>query len=231
MWILPTHGRPDFCQQALDCFSRVGSTPGIVWMDEDEYPGLRIPDRWELVHGKGGPAQAYRYLVKRFPDADWYGFLADDNRPRSKNFDLELIKSAVPGCFVYCNGDGHKTVSYHEGDPLPQTIPSAMMWGGDLVRFVGWLAAPWANHATTDEVWKHLAMRSGVGRYRHDVIVGHVHWGSGGRKPDATDRRGTARLGKDIANLHAFMASSAFTDLVRRVRDRFSARLSPSVVV
>ena len=47
--------------------------------------------------------------------------------------------------------------------------------GGDLVRAVGWLAAPWFRHNFIDTTWFYLAKELGVRRALPDITFEHLH--------------------------------------------------------
>lgn len=199
MWLLPSRGRPTECQQALDAFAKYGSAPGVLYVHEThaEYVDIRLPDGWIKHEGHDAQAAQMQWLFNTYPDEKWYGWIADDNRPKTPEFDRHLIDEAGDWHFVYCNGGRHKTPAEAPAKP-PATIPSAMMWGGELVRHVGWWAPPWIKHATIDEHWKYMMMRSGLARYRHDVVIEHLHWRSGLRPQDSTDKAWLSMAEDDI---------------------------------
>jgi hypothetical protein len=221
VWLLTSLNRPKECQLALDAFAEVGRSMGALWLDGDDYPDIRLPQGWFVHRGSGGLAEAFRWFFGKFHSLPWYGWLADDMRPVSKDFDKELIKTTEGKYFVYCNGGGHKTPLSPPEKP-PQSIPGAMVWGGDLVREVGWWAPPWAKYSCIDEAWKLLALKAGVARYRHDVIVNHLHWGSRYREQDATDKIGMQRAQNDVGTVKDWVKSPDFMETVERIK-RFTA--------
>jgi hypothetical protein len=222
VWLLTTLNRPEACQKTLDAFAEHGSSLGVVWVDGGDYSKLRLPQGWKLHIGGGGIAASFNWFYEQFPNAPWYGWLADDMIPATPGFDRLLAQTTEGNYFVYCNGGKHKSPFRKPSKP-PVTIPGAMMWGGDLVREMGWWSPPWSLYTCIDEAWKKLAFASGVARYRHDVVVHHYHWSSGGRKRDKTDDIGLNRAQADVGRLEAWLQSKHFTECVNRIK-RFTAK-------
>lgn len=192
MWLLPSKGRPEACQRALDAFATHGSTPGVLYVHDtfEEYRDIRLPVGWVKHEGHEFQAAQMQWFFGQYPDLDWYGWIADDNYAETADFDLELIRTAGRNCMVWCDGGRPKQNAKHlKGlcTEVPGLIPSCMVWGGDLVRRVGWWAPPWVNHGTIDEHWKHLVMHTNRARWRGDVRVRHEHWQDGNRPRDTTD--------------------------------------------
>lgn len=195
MWILHTRGRGAQCQEALDAFARCGSTPGMVYvhsmntLERAQYDALALPPGWMREDGEEYIGGQSRLFFDRHPDEPWYGVLADDNRPETPDFDLKMIEAAGRWKFVSCDGGRKKRWP---------SIQSAMVWGGDLVRAVGWFAPPGIIHATRDEHWKAIAGHAGVIEYLPDVMVRHPHWQDGRRKRDHTDLEPKRHWGHDF---------------------------------
>ena len=199
MWLLPSRGRPAACQEALDAIATHGTAPGVLYVHEtfEDYADIRLPPGWTKHEGMGAQAAQMQWFYAEHPNEKWYGWIADDNRPLTPDFDIMLAEEAEDRYFVFCNGGRHKTNKKYRGG-VPTTIPSAMVWGGDLVRAVGWWAPPWIVHATIDEHWKYICTRANRSRYRHDVVVEHLHWITGLRKQDKTDLTWVPGLGMDV---------------------------------
>lgn len=226
MWLLPSLNRPEFCREALEAFRRWGSTPGVLWIDGDpkDYD-FELPEGWSIKVGGGGIAASLRWFFDTYPDLEWYGWMADDMRPACWDFDLKLIHECEGQNFVYCNGGSHKTPQYAPPSTwdTPHTIPSAMMWGGKLLKCVGWWVPPWAEKTCIDEAWKLLAKATGMARYRHDAVVEHLHWLTGGREKDLTDQRSALDAVGDIERLKAWLKSDKYQLICRRVTKTFGS--------
>lgn len=217
MWLLTTLNRPKQCQEALDAFAEHGKSLGVVWVDGGNYSKLKLPQGWRIHYGGGGIAASMRWFYETYPNLPWYGWLADDMRPASGNFDFWLAKATEGKYFVYCNGGRHKTPRGRPDKP-PSTIPSAMVWAGDLVRTVGWWVPPWAEFSCIDEAWKLLCFKAHAAVYVHDVVVVHNHWTSGGRQSDDTDKIGMNLASKDVPRLKEWRASPEFLETADRIR-------------
>lgn len=227
MWLLPSKNRPDQCREALEAFKKFGCTPGVLWVDGDPkgYDKIILPDGWVIKHGSGGIGEACKWQYRVFPDREWYGWMADDMRPETIEFDLKLIYECRGVHFVFCNGGDHKSPKYApaKGD-VPDTIPSVMMWGGKLLEAVGWYFPPWLTRTCADEAWKHLAKAAGVAVYKHDVIVRHLHWLSGGRDMDGVDMEAWNSSTPDRKRLSSWMNSDEFDQDVLRITNTLGSK-------
>lgn len=99
VWLLTTRARPEACQAVLDACEATGMTSqGLVYVDEtvDEYRNIRLPANWKIHYEPewGSIAKSMRYTRKRFPKATQYGWLADDQYPRSHQWDRKLEHAA-----------------------------------------------------------------------------------------------------------------------------------------
>ena len=98
------------------------------------------------------------------PDADFYGFLADDIRISSPAILAKLEALAESWFLSYPNDTIHgKDLGTH------------FCIGGNLAREMGWVAHPLFNHYYIDRVWQGLAQANGLYRYAPDVIFRHEH--------------------------------------------------------
>lgn len=183
MWILPTFGRPEGCQEALDCIIAAGTvTPGLVVVNGDpdpRYRDLRLPDGWRVVHRaeNGGIVPALNDAFAAMPDEPWYGWLADDAFVRSgPGWDRMLVDRAGP------RGIASPDDGWLEGT----RIVWGAVWGGELVRAVGWWMPPTLRGLYTDDFWEAVGRSLGLWRYVPQVRVEHRHPFNGKREPDPT---------------------------------------------
>jgi len=181
MWLLPTRGRKELCQEALDaCFETRMTSAGVIFVDDriDDYADLVLPNNWLKAVGPLTMAETMRWAFNTFPHEVFYGWIADDLRPRTTHWDKKL-EDAAGGWFISHCSDG-----YLEGAHLS----GAFCWGGELVRNVGWWALPEVKQAGIDNAWFEV-----IGRtlqnviYRDDVVVEHLHWKNSKRPRDETD--------------------------------------------
>ena len=190
IWLLSTKGRPYQCQQVLDACERTGMTSeGIVWVDGDSYPDLRLPGNWSKREVEwGGLRPGMQWVFENYPDASQYGWLADDMTPTSNGWDTALEERA---------GDWRLSYAF---DGWLATAPIALFmlergldmggapcWGGELVREVGWWAPPKMKQGGIDFVWTTLLRDLDLHYYDEEVRVLHRHWRNSARVKDATD--------------------------------------------
>lgn len=208
---------------ALDAFAEYGTTKGVLYVHEthEDYKGITLPPGWDVFYGHEGQPGQMQWFFERHPEEPWYGWIADDMRPLTRDFDKELIATAGDWCMVWCNGGRHRKgiVGNWGGEKhVPSTIPSAMLWGGNLVRAVGWWAPPWTQWASIDEAWKRLVMTAGLARFRNDVVVEHLHWTSGLRAKDLVDDACNPSYASDVDAFHKW-AGKQMADDIQKVKE------------
>jgi hypothetical protein len=177
MWVLPTLGRPVICQRALSSIIQVGcSTPGIVVIDGDldpRYRELNLPSGWTLhanPHNRGY-LDTFNWAFRTYPDEPWYGLLNDDFMVRTPGWDERLVAAAGALGFSSSND------LWQSGQPAPGKpggrMCGALVFGGDMLRALGWWAPPGLFHCYADDAWELILDRLGNRKYLRDVIVEH----------------------------------------------------------
>jgi hypothetical protein len=172
MWFLPSRSRPPNVQRLIDCWWDLGATsPLMLCVDDDDpmldsYRALLLPDGWELSVGPRGPlSDLYNQFFARYPSLDWYGFIADDVVPETREFDRLLIETAgTDGLAAPDDGISHERHAPH------------FVISGNLVREQGWLCLPGLDRIYIDTVWNDIAKERGVFRYRPDIVLRHWHF-------------------------------------------------------
>lgn len=220
MWLLPTRGRPDLCQQALDACAATNMTSrGVVMIDvrAGDYR-LHAPNNWEVMRGTWDMADCMRHVYYVWPDEQCYGWLSDDLRPKTEGWDKTLEAAAGDWAIAHCR-DLCLSEHLHSRE---RNMCGAMCWGGDLIRAVGWWAPNFTRQGGIDDTWVHL-WRNKLNNqlaYCADVLVEHISWRNGKREPDATDnhvRDGVDYIAQDFAAMRAYWDSVEFADIVSRL--------------
>jgi hypothetical protein len=135
-----------------------------------------------LPAGTVGSAEALRWAVgEDFPDEPWYGLISDDNLPETAGFEAALVSAAGTWGIASAN-DGWQS----NADPEISRMQSATVFGGDLIRSVGYLAPEGFKHLYIDDVWEVIGRELGNWRILMDVVVRHDHPIKDGRPMDAT---------------------------------------------
>lgn len=199
MWLLPTYKRPQLCQEALmACYETGMMQQAILFIDPpfDGYEDLWIPPNfivWKSeTHTHMAPAM--NLVLERYPNEDFYGWLADDLRPRTPGWDFKLSEVAGDWDIAHCND------LWMGGSPIIRagSLCGAFCWGGKLVRTVGWWGLPYTEQAGTDDAW--ICIRDP--KYVPDVIVEHIHWKNQKRPIDLTDNH--HRADPDMRKFYAW---------------------------
>ena len=124
----------------------------------------------------GGPEQRVT-LRETAPYA--LGFMGDDHRPRTVGWDrryldeLHLIADSPRA-----DGAGVAMVYGNDGFQGPN-IPTQIAMTSETVRRLGWMAPPTFRHLFIDNVWLTLGQAVGRISYLPDVLVEHLHPGTG----------------------------------------------------
>lgn len=202
MWILPTFGRPGRCQEALDSIIASGEvSPGYVFVDGDpdiRYDGLRLPLGWGVIRLERnvGVCGVLNHALVLFPDEPWYGFITDDSIVKTQNFDAPLIAAA--GTTGFANSA--------DGWQAHKRMHGAVVFGGDLLRALGWWAPPGLKHSFCDDAWERIAHALGNWRHARDVMVEHRHARNRKAEQDKTYDQAYATFEDDRAQFHKVLA-------------------------
>ncbi len=205
-WFLPTYKRPQWCQEALDSIAAAGPSKGVVVIDGDfdpAYEALRLPSGegqdWSvrLLMDNGGVCAALNWALKTYPDEPWYGFFCDDQRVRTFGWQAPLVKAA--GRTGFANSA--------DGWQADRRMHGAVVFGGDLLRAMGWWAPPGARHACGDDAWETIGRALSNWAYVPQVMVEHLHAWNG----KAEDKNGT--YAKEYSTLET--DRRAFSELLR----------------
>jgi hypothetical protein len=213
MWFLPTFGRPGRCQDALDSVAAAStSTPGIVIVDGDPDPGyrsLRLPKGWTalFLDPNVGVCRALQQAFARYPHLQWYGFITDDSIVRSPGWDLKLVEAAGSNRIAN-SGDGWQA---HE------RLHGAVVFGGDLLRALGWWAPPGLIHCYVDDVWEAVAGALRCWCHVPEVVVEHRHVGNDKAPMDATYEKGEASYHADQATFRELMTREIPDAIIRAI--------------
>lgn len=162
---------------------------GVVYVDGDRYK-LRLPPNW-TVHQEPahlGLQGSMQWCYRQFPDATSYGWLADDTRPRTAGWDVQLEQAAGAWNLAYASDNWIS--NDQTGRDRLQTghdLSSGLCFGGDLVRAVGWWALPGVFQAGIDTAWTEIVRPWNLHRYVADVLVEHRHWRDNARPKDSLD--------------------------------------------
>ena len=183
MLILPTKGRPGNLRRFVHNYYVTGGTLP-VWVvldaaDGSGYNDVKLPDHWKRISVPSGTPLGgiFDRIFKKYPNESYYGMIADDVVPQTMQWDTMMADLCQPDKIVW-GMDGIQN----------EKLPVHPFIGGDLLRKIGWWAAPGLKHWFVDNVWKHIADSLNCGVYLHDVKMTHLHHINGNAAMDRTYR-------------------------------------------
>lgn len=181
MIVLPSRNRPERLQQFIDGYIATKATAPVYlrldWDDDylEQYNEIELPGTFSKVTGDRVKfVGACNEMFAMHPNEPYYAFMADDIVPRTEGWDAALIEAA-----------GRNRVAW--GNDVMQAPKCTHPFiGGDLMRHVGWFAAPGFLHWYIDTTWEWLAKHTGRAVYLPHVVTEHVHYEANGQLYDRT---------------------------------------------
>ena len=212
MWILTSLGRPDRIRAVVDSYAWGNEFVVLALYEKDrrldEYLAQRWPESWRVeVVPMIGNGPTYNEILRRYPHARQYGFLADDAILDVQGMLRHLEDAAGDWNIAYAN-DGHW------GEALP-TMPSI---GGDLVRAVGTLAPGGLVHWAIDTAWGELGKRLCNLVYCQHLTYTHLNpvWGTAPDDQTYIAARARSFGWQDL--LRAWMVGGGMQEAINRVK-------------
>lgn len=210
LMIVPTRGRPRAAFELARAWQATASpddAAGLLFLvddDDPELPGYGAlgqlgPSVYVGPRLRMGPTlhKASLEHASRYP---MIGFMGDDHRPRTRNWDAAYIAALRE------MGTG---IVY--GDDLFQgeRIPTQVAMTSDIVQAMGGMVPGGLVHLYIDDLWKRVGERLGCLRYMPDVVVEHLHPAAGKGQWDARYAEVNAPdvYAADEARLEAWLAS------------------------
>ena len=181
--IVPSRSRPQNIQALIDSFedTKAQCTLVVVVDDDDptldEYNKLSIPLLIQLPReGKGMARPLNRAALTLRGEFSFFGFMGDDHRPRTPNWDEIFIAELadMPTGLVYGN-------DLLQGKRLPTQI----VMTANIVDALGGMVPPGFEHLYLDNFWLQLGTHLDVIKYLDDVIIEHMHPFAGKGEMDA----------------------------------------------
>lgn len=170
MIILPSKQRPENLKRFIRLYKETdGSLPIHVIFNADDacyYNDIETPVHWKRVSVPTGTnlGSIFDLIFKKYPNEPYYGMVADDVTPQTKGWDTTMAEICQPNKIVWgCD------------DLQNERLPVHPFIGGDLIRKLGWWAAPGLKHWYVDNVWKNVADSLDCGVYLPYVKMTHCH--------------------------------------------------------
>lgn len=173
--LIPSRGRPQNIRELVrQSFSDRGAEL-VVAIDEDD----QFADEYTLdaVNANGfyelrcsprerlGPT-LNALSMRASAETDIVGFMGDDHRPRTEDWARRIEESLrdMGTGIVYGNDLIHG-----------ENLPTAVFMTSDIIRTLGYMAAPGLIHLYIDNFWKELGRAAGCLKYLPEVIIEHLH--------------------------------------------------------
>ncbi|HET7377144.1 MAG TPA: hypothetical protein VFK30_10570 [Anaerolineae bacterium] len=149
-------------------------------------------------------------FVREHPDLKWYGYLQDDLKFKTRDWDTRLIAAAGNAGIASCNDQWR----------APKRNTGASVYGGDLMRAWGFWGPPKLQHTYIDDFWEESGRECNNWTVLMDVITPHQHFANGKNKQpmDATYKFSYAPGAQDQAEWYRFRKSKDYADLLARVK-------------
>jgi hypothetical protein len=179
--IVPSRGRPKNAIELIQAFiaTEVATTTTLQFVLDDDDPQLQEyfaqlhvlpnpPFPVQVVVGPrkrmGGSLNSMAPIMAQY--ADVIGFMGDDHRPRTKNWDARVATHFM---------DTVNGVVY--GNDLFQgpNLPTAVFMDAKIIRTLGWMVLPGQIHLFMDNLWKTIGQQLHTLQYWDDMIIEHMH--------------------------------------------------------
>lgn len=181
--IVPTRGRPHAVRQLAEAFAATcaADTRLLIGVDSDDptlpeyeqavessravYAGIDLTVRPEPGNMATALNMAVEVAIDNYPDAEAFGFMGDDHRPRSAGWDAEYLSTLkkTPG-IVYGNDLIHGP-----------NLPTQFAVSGAIVQELRFMSPEGLKHMYIDNYWRDIGKAAECLTYRGDVVVEHMH--------------------------------------------------------
>jgi hypothetical protein len=179
--IVPSRGRPGNIRHLIDSWQATDAHATLVVAVDNDDPTLEsyqkidehTTDQFQLVVGPrlrmAGTLNAVamsRIMRAGTLDTDIIGFMGDDHRPRTTQWDatVEDVFRQWPHCVVY-------------GNDLLQgmNLPTQVFMSAGIIKTLGYMVPPGFTHLFLDNTWKAWGQSMNRLVYLHDTVIEHMH--------------------------------------------------------
>lgn len=185
MIIMPTMGRPHNLKRFIDAYRKtLATTPVVIVFDQGdktlpEYAKLDYPDNFIKTDVAAGTriSDLQNMAFYHFHNESFYGLIGDDCVPETEHWDLILQEAC-----------GSNKIAWGDDGLQGSKIATHPFIGGDLLRKIGWIAAPGFVRFFTDTIVTDIARGLEVAVYLPNVKTIHYHPFNGTALMDDTYR-------------------------------------------
>jgi hypothetical protein len=215
--IIPTRGRPDSAVLAVEAALNYGTKwlDICLGLDDDDvdYPEYRTDRVIYERNPRMGMNGTLNFLANKYADRYKYlAFMGDDHRPRTPDWDEQLIQTIAD----FPNG-----IAYGNDLIQGENLPTAVLLDSNIVRTLGYMAPPEQKHLYLDDFWRDLGRELGTLRYNPHVVIEHMHFSVGKSEQDAqyAEVNSAAMYDHDRIAYEKYVAERRADD-IRKLRDQ-----------
>lgn len=181
--IVPTRGRPDKAKELYDTYVENSFDCDIVFgLDEDdEHNYQRINGAiYEVGPRVYAPQTMNLISQKYFNEYEYFAFMGDDHRIRTKDWDKILLEPIEKKGYGFSYGN-----DLIQGEKLC----TAVMFSTNIIKPIdGLMVLPThpKKHLYADDFWMQLGLRLEAITYCPDVVIEHLHYSVGKSEMDTS---------------------------------------------
>lgn len=218
LMICPSRGRPQKAYETIEAFEKTYSKRSqlIFYIDDDDpttkdYPKPKDPDIMVHIGPRRGISGSINQAVVDYPNYRFYGFIGDDHRFRTDDWDKVFIET------IDSKGKGWG-VAYGDDLLVHETIPTQVVISKNIIDVLGFMVYPEIKHQFVDNFWKEIGLTIDRLFYIPEVIIEHMHYVIHKSPMDQTYR--------EVNSPKAFAeGEKAFTDFKVNLLDIYSNKL------
>lgn len=218
MIILPSKRRPENLKRFIRLYKETSASLSINVIfdaaDAYNYNDVEMPSNWKRISVPFGTSlgDIFNLVFKKYPNEPYYGMVADDVTPETSGWDVIMAEICQPDKIVWGRDE-------LQNDKLP-VHPFI---GGDLIRKLGWWAAPGLKHWYVDNVWKNVADALNCGVYLPQVRMTHCHPVNGRAILDRTYREQPDHMADQ--RIYLKFMNEQFTGIIDRMKSLEEVKL------
>jgi Glycosyl transferase family 2 len=216
--LVPSRNRPQNIANLIKSFDETETESDLIVIVDDDEPQMDAYFQFGcdvlMVEKRGkGMAKPLNFAARHYAHKyRHFAFLGDDNRPRTKNWDLHFINTLdeLGTGIVYGNDLFQR-----------ENLPTAAAMTGDIVNALGGMVPPNMTHLYLDKFWLRLGRDLNAIRYLPEVIIEHLHPAAGKAQWDEQYREVNSEqmYASDSQALETFLASDSYKALVSTLKD------------
>jgi len=221
--IVPSRGRPESIRELVASLEETKTSSQLFVVVDDDDPTLEqyenlaaeLDFNYIITEREGkGMAKPLNKAANLLCEQGWYDhfcFLGDDHRPRTIDWDMELINKL----------DWMETGLVYGNDLLQgEQLPTAVAMTGNIVKELGGMVPPNMIHLYLDNFWLQLGRDLDAIAYLPEVIIEHMHPVAGKGVWDAQYREVNAEevYSADAQAFREYMGSQAYQELLAKLR-------------